>query len=52
MDRAGGLESSEAFCLSREAGHVESSWENVIKARGKVLFNESLGGYCDLNEKV
>lgn len=52
MDRAGGLESSKAFCLSREAGHVENSWENVVKARGKGVFSESLGEYCALNEKV
>lgn len=46
------MESSKAFCLSREAGHVENSWENVVKARGKGVFSESLGEYCALNEKV
>ena len=31
---------------------MENSWETVVKARAKGMFSESLGGYCDLNEKV
>ena len=39
VDRAGELGSNEAFHLSREAGCVEDSWENMVKARGKGMFN-------------
>lgn len=39
MAKAGGLGSSEGFHLSREAGCVENSWKNMVKARGKGMFS-------------